>query len=188
MNITDLQESDTGIYWCAVKRSVRDTYDKVTLTVSKDSNESITIPTQPYKESQTCLDLHTTTTAAHSDSSSTTASVTSRDSNPDALKLSTFTTVSAHTSKYVVGCLVIAAILCLVGLATAHQCRKTAETSESCATATPVNRSNTCEVVDENSIEMKSTDKTKGEKCHPVSVYQNLNLNLVQLNEVYGNL
>ncbi|KTF93430.1 hypothetical protein cypCar_00038363, partial [Cyprinus carpio] len=35
VNITDLQESDSGIYWCGVKRPIRDTYDKVTLTVSK---------------------------------------------------------------------------------------------------------------------------------------------------------
>uniref|UniRef100_A0A9J7ZKU4 Ig-like domain-containing protein n=1 Tax=Cyprinus carpio carpio TaxID=630221 RepID=A0A9J7ZKU4_CYPCA len=40
VNITDLQESDSGIYWCGVKRPIRDTYDKVTLTVSKGKNDS----------------------------------------------------------------------------------------------------------------------------------------------------
>ncbi|XP_016114716.1 uncharacterized protein [Sinocyclocheilus grahami] len=92
VNITDLQESDSGIYWCGVKRAVTDTYNTIRLTVSKDSSESITISTQPYKETQTSLDSHTTTPAAHSGSASTTASQTSRDSSPDALKRSTLVT------------------------------------------------------------------------------------------------
>uniref|UniRef100_A0A8C2C8R7 Ig-like domain-containing protein n=1 Tax=Cyprinus carpio TaxID=7962 RepID=A0A8C2C8R7_CYPCA len=36
VNITDLQESDSGIYWCRVDRSVKDTYQKVILTVSNE--------------------------------------------------------------------------------------------------------------------------------------------------------
>ncbi|XP_050961674.1 uncharacterized protein LOC127162837 [Labeo rohita] len=171
VNIIDLQESDSGIYWCEVKRFVKDTYDKVILTVSKGK--------------KTCLESYTMTPAAHSDSSSITASLTSRDSRPDALKLSTLVTVSAHSSIYVVGGLVIAATLFLVGLATVHQCRKRVDSSESCATATSVNRNNTCEEVEENSTEMKSTDETEG---HSVSVYQTLNLRMVQSNEIYGNL
>lgn len=41
VNITDLQESDTGIYWCGVQRFFKDTYLKVNLTVSKGKNDSI---------------------------------------------------------------------------------------------------------------------------------------------------
>uniref|UniRef100_A0A8C0XYS8 Ig-like domain-containing protein n=1 Tax=Cyprinus carpio carpio TaxID=630221 RepID=A0A8C0XYS8_CYPCA len=43
VNITDLQESDSGIYWCGVERSVKDTYQKVNLTVSngKDGRHSL---------------------------------------------------------------------------------------------------------------------------------------------------
>uniref|UniRef100_A0A671KED5 Immunoglobulin V-set domain-containing protein n=1 Tax=Sinocyclocheilus anshuiensis TaxID=1608454 RepID=A0A671KED5_9TELE len=117
VNIIDLQESDSGIYWCGVKRAVTDTYNTIRLMVSKgkndnlspmsfpiflavlhflsshiNSSESITISTQPYKETQTSLDSHTTTPAAHSGSASTTARLTSRDSSPDALKLSTLVT------------------------------------------------------------------------------------------------
>lgn len=41
VNIADLQESDSGIYWCGVKRVVIDTYVEVNLTVSQGKNDSI---------------------------------------------------------------------------------------------------------------------------------------------------
>uniref|UniRef100_A0A8C1U235 Ig-like domain-containing protein n=1 Tax=Cyprinus carpio TaxID=7962 RepID=A0A8C1U235_CYPCA len=40
VNITDLQESDSGIYWCGVNRSGFDTYQKVNLTVSNGKNDA----------------------------------------------------------------------------------------------------------------------------------------------------
>uniref|UniRef100_A0A673GFU5 Immunoglobulin domain-containing protein n=1 Tax=Sinocyclocheilus rhinocerous TaxID=307959 RepID=A0A673GFU5_9TELE len=48
VSITDLQESDSGIYWCAVDRSVKDTYKKVKLTVSNGKNDSVTFPLSMY--------------------------------------------------------------------------------------------------------------------------------------------
>uniref|UniRef100_A0A672QZ15 Ig-like domain-containing protein n=1 Tax=Sinocyclocheilus grahami TaxID=75366 RepID=A0A672QZ15_SINGR len=37
VNITDLQESDSGIYWCGVERFGFDSFKKVILAVSKES-------------------------------------------------------------------------------------------------------------------------------------------------------
>ncbi|XP_042622233.1 CMRF35-like molecule 5 [Cyprinus carpio] len=47
VNITDLQESDSGIYWCGVDRYGFDTYQKVNLTVSNDSDTNTNRPTTP---------------------------------------------------------------------------------------------------------------------------------------------
>uniref|UniRef100_A0A8C1QSC2 Immunoglobulin domain-containing protein n=1 Tax=Cyprinus carpio TaxID=7962 RepID=A0A8C1QSC2_CYPCA len=53
VNITDLQESDSGIYWCGVDRFGFDTFTKVKLTVSKantgnmvEANRQRTMETQ----------------------------------------------------------------------------------------------------------------------------------------------
>uniref|UniRef100_A0A8C2C6G9 Ig-like domain-containing protein n=1 Tax=Cyprinus carpio TaxID=7962 RepID=A0A8C2C6G9_CYPCA len=93
VNITDLQESDSGIYQCGVERYGFDTFTKVKLTkviltVSKDPSESMTTSTQPYKDIQTSTDSHTITPAAHSESPSVTASKTTRYPSPDDITLS----------------------------------------------------------------------------------------------------
>ncbi|XP_042620452.1 natural cytotoxicity triggering receptor 2-like isoform X4 [Cyprinus carpio] len=127
VNITDLQESDSGIYWCGVDRSVKDTYQKVILTVSKDPSESITTSTQPYKDIQTSTDSHTITPAGHSESPSVTASKTTRYPSPDDITLSPSITASVNTTVYIlyaVGGLLIAVIIFAVGLVTVHQYRK----------------------------------------------------------------
>ncbi|XP_043101043.1 natural cytotoxicity triggering receptor 2-like [Puntigrus tetrazona] len=59
VNIIDLQETDSGVYWCGVERAGCDTFNKINLIVSKDPNESISTSTQPYKDIQT--DSQTTT-------------------------------------------------------------------------------------------------------------------------------
>lgn len=41
VKITDLQESDSGIFWCGVKRAVTDTYNTIRLTVSKGNNDNL---------------------------------------------------------------------------------------------------------------------------------------------------
>ncbi len=126
VSITDLLESDSGLYWCAVERSGPDTFKKVKLTVSKGKNdihslqhlstfpsvnallllfsphtdprESITTSTQPYKDIQTSTDSLTTTPAAHSESPSVTASQTIRDTSPDDTTHSLSTTGNKATS------------------------------------------------------------------------------------------
>nr|XP_055060137.1 CMRF35-like molecule 9 [Misgurnus anguillicaudatus] len=41
VTITDLQKSDSGIYWCGVDRVVKDTYEEVNLIVYKGKNNNI---------------------------------------------------------------------------------------------------------------------------------------------------
>ncbi|XP_073716125.1 trem-like transcript 4 protein [Misgurnus anguillicaudatus] len=57
VTIIDLKESDSGIYWCGVDRSVKDTYHEVNLRVSKadkNTNTSQKTPTPETKsDSQT---------------------------------------------------------------------------------------------------------------------------------------
>ncbi|XP_052461233.1 CMRF35-like molecule 5 isoform X8 [Carassius gibelio] len=65
VNITDLQESDSGIYWCGVERFGLDTYTKVKLTVSKDSDTNRTTTPKPEGSSQS-----STTRSSFSTSSS----------------------------------------------------------------------------------------------------------------------
>ncbi len=40
VSITDLHESDSGMYWCGVERYGPDTFKKVKLTVSKGKNDA----------------------------------------------------------------------------------------------------------------------------------------------------
>ncbi|XP_051983059.1 CMRF35-like molecule 1 [Xyrauchen texanus] len=82
VTISELQESDSGLYWCAVERSVKDTYNEVNLKISK---------------------VHTTlpppTPTTQSTSPSTTAIRTSLYSNSDDITLSPSVTDSVDTSS-----------------------------------------------------------------------------------------
>ncbi|KAK2909380.1 hypothetical protein Q8A67_005217 [Cirrhinus molitorella] len=137
VSITDLQESDSGIYWCGVERTGYDTFRKVSLTVSKDPRESIVTSTQPYKDIQTSTDSHTTTPTTHSESPhsespSTTAGLTSRYSSPDDITLSPSATASVNNTAYIlyaVGGLLIAVIIFAVGLVAVHQHKKKDKTA-----------------------------------------------------------
>ncbi|XP_067298672.1 CMRF35-like molecule 1 [Pseudorasbora parva] len=196
VTITDLQESDSGIYWCGVKRTGRDTYHKVNLKVSKDPSESITTSTQPHKSIQTSTDLRTTTPAALS----TTASRTDRYSSPDALILSPSVTANSNTIVsilYYVGGLIIAVILFIVGLVTVHHYRK--KTSASTGSVTPVKSNESKDkqedCVYENklpntdmSTEMEPINRTEVPKSQEHSVYANVPRGMGQSHELYGNL
>uniref|UniRef100_A0A671PEW9 Immunoglobulin domain-containing protein n=1 Tax=Sinocyclocheilus anshuiensis TaxID=1608454 RepID=A0A671PEW9_9TELE len=56
VNITDLQESDSGIYWCGVERFGFDTFTKVKLTVSKGKTDDA----ESESRNQVCEHLNTT--------------------------------------------------------------------------------------------------------------------------------
>ncbi|XDV15914.1 hypothetical protein PO909_015855 [Leuciscus waleckii] len=66
VTITDLQESDSGIYWCGVDRAVLDTYQEVHLKVSKeaslDSQSTITISSFPTSQSPDDIITNTSST------------------------------------------------------------------------------------------------------------------------------
>ncbi|RXN18572.1 CMRF35-like molecule 5 isoform X1 [Labeo rohita] len=190
VNITDLQESDSGTYWCGVWRAGFDTYIKVNLTVSKDPSENITTSTQLYKDIQTSTDPHTSTPTASK--LSTTASKITRYSSTDDITISPSAKASVNTTVYilcVVGGLLIAVIIFAVGLVAVHQHRKNVKTS---ATITLPNESKAeqddCiyenEASKTNSTPMKPINRTmtrQVQKSEMYSVYENLQ-------ELCGNL
>ncbi|XP_056312078.1 CMRF35-like molecule 1 [Danio aesculapii] len=184
VTITDLQESDSGIYWCGVNRSIKDTYEKVILEVSKDPNESIATSTQAYTDMDTFMGLlHTTNTQAapSSESPSTKASSACGYSSLDTITFPPSVSASVHTSQYAAGGLGLAVIILLVGLITVHQYRKRVKTSE---TATSADRSDEFKKEDiQNSTEIKSTDTYEVMRSHSYSIYENLDQG--QVNEAY---
>lgn len=186
VTIADLQESDSGIYWCGVERSIKDTYEKVILEVSKDPNESIATYTQAYTDMHTFMDSHTTYTQPElsSESPSTTASSTCRYSTLDSLTFPPSVSAFVHTSPYAAVGLGLAVIMLLVGLITVHQYRKRVKTSE---TATSADRSDGFkEEGIQKSTEIKSTDTYEVMRSHSYSIYENLDEG--QVHEDYGNL
>lgn len=195
VNITDLQESDSGIYWCGVERSVKDTYQKVNLTVSKDPSESMTTSTQPYKDIQTSTDSHTITPAAHSESPSVTASKTTRYPSPDDITLSPSITASVNTTVYIlyaVGGLLIAVIIFAVGLVTVHQYRKKIKTSESLTGFTLPNQSKDDQ---DDGVYENNPPKTKSTQMKPINMTMTRQVQKSQeyavyenSHELYGNL
>ncbi|XP_073670689.1 uncharacterized protein [Paramisgurnus dabryanus] len=68
VTITDLQESDSGIYWCGVDRVFQDTYIKVNLRVSKadkNTNTSQKTPTPETKSDSETSTSRSFTPAPH---------------------------------------------------------------------------------------------------------------------------
>ncbi|XP_065130486.1 uncharacterized protein [Paramisgurnus dabryanus] len=112
VTITDLQESDSGIYWCGVSRVGKDTYHKVNLRVSKAITPTSTIldTTHPFSTPQPGTPFAT-------------SSRTSRSTTPDDITTSSSMTVAVNISLYAVGGLV-AVIILLCVLVAVHQYRK----------------------------------------------------------------
>ncbi|XP_026072101.1 CMRF35-like molecule 5 [Carassius auratus] len=184
VNITDLQESDSGIYWCGVERTGLDTYTKVKLTVSKDPRESITTSTEPYTYIQTSTDSHTVTPEAHSQSTSVTARKTTSYSSPDDITLSPSIAASVNTTIYIlyaVGGLLLAVIMLAVGLMTVHQYRKKNKTSES-FTLPNQSKDNKNEGVYENDLPW-----TKSTQVKPINMSMTRQVKKSQEDAVYGN-
>ncbi|XP_059408995.1 CMRF35-like molecule 5 [Carassius carassius] len=182
--ISDLQESDSGIYWCGVDRFGYDSFKKVKLTLSKDPRESITTSTEPYKYIQTSTDSHTVTPAAHSESTSVTARKTTSYSSPDDITLSPSITASVNTTVYIlyaVGGLLLAVIMFAVGLVTVHQYRKKNKTSES-FTLPNQSKDNKNEGVYENALPW-----TKSTQVKPINMTMTRQVQKSQEDAVYGN-
>ncbi|XP_067260247.1 uncharacterized protein [Chanodichthys erythropterus] len=171
VTITDLQGSDSGIYWCGVERVGIDTYQKVNLKVYKDLSESTT---GPHKVIKTSTDLHTNTPVARSETLSTTAS-------PDAASLK----ITVYI-LYAVGGSVITVIIFVAGLVAVHLYRKKVKTSAS--SVMPVNKHNEnrneqeeCVYENEHPNTDKSTQmkalKTEVPKSQRNLVYENVHFN-----------
>ncbi|XP_016114719.1 CMRF35-like molecule 6 isoform X1 [Sinocyclocheilus grahami] len=74
VSITDLQESDSGIYWCAVDRSVKDTYKEVKLTVSKALDTNRPTTPKPAASSQSSMTQSSFSTSSASADTTTSSS------------------------------------------------------------------------------------------------------------------
>ncbi|XP_051992916.1 CMRF35-like molecule 6 [Xyrauchen texanus] len=184
VTISGLQESDSGIYWCAVDRPVAvDTYDKVTLTVSKEITTPPNQVTQPSKEVYTTLPSPTPTT--HKDP---TTSRTSRYSTPDDITHLPSVTMSVYTSLYAVGGLVVMVIILAVGLVAVLKFKKHTSAIQECHNECRDEEANNIYENDHPDVQMKSNHKTEVPTSQSDSVYNNANLSMGKSDTVYGNL
>ncbi|XP_077057573.1 CMRF35-like molecule 9 isoform X3 [Siphateles boraxobius] len=190
VNITDLQESDSGIYWCGVQRFGKDTYQEVNLTVSKDNTKNLEevthlkmteTQTNPWKSAEIKL-----TTPRHSVS----ISLTTKDS-PRSLT----STVHVHFILYAAAGLVVMLIISSVGLVTC-QWRKRVEQSRFFTAGSTYNERHSEEAIgvyanipDDrpyaaiNKSSIKSKDKSQSDP-----IYQNLHFNTAQGDAIYANI
>ncbi|XP_016361899.1 CMRF35-like molecule 7 [Sinocyclocheilus anshuiensis] len=167
VNITDLQESDSGIYWCGVERFGFDTFTKVKLTVSKGFVKA----SGPAGEKAG---------AEHRNSSSS----------------SHIFPVPLYYIPYTAAGLAVMVIICAVGLVTVCQCRKRVKKSK-CVIARSIYNSHHSEeanAVYQNAPDdrpyttiKKSSTKSKDESQSD-PIYQNLHFNTTQGETIYGNL
>ncbi|XP_055062661.1 uncharacterized protein [Misgurnus anguillicaudatus] len=107
VTITDLQESDSGIYWCGVDRTLIDSYNRVNLRVYKDATRPIS------------------TSAPQPESPFATSSRTSRYSNPDDITTSVTELYQSNLSislHAIGGLILVIVLLCL--LVAVYQYRK----------------------------------------------------------------
>ncbi|XP_051560254.1 CMRF35-like molecule 5 [Myxocyprinus asiaticus] len=181
VTISELQESDSGVYWCGVDRPVAvDTYNKVTLTVSK--------VTQTSTEVYTTLPSPTPTT--HKESQSSTTRRTSRYSTPDDITHLPSVTMSVYTSLYAVGGLVIMVIILAVGLVAVLKFKKKVQTSaiKECHNEYRVEEANSIYKNDLPDVQMKSNHKTEVPTSQSDSVYEHVKLSMGKSDTVYGNL
>ncbi|XP_057188075.1 CMRF35-like molecule 5 [Triplophysa rosa] len=186
VTITDLQESDSGIYYCGVDRVGADTYEKVNLRVSKDTTQPLPISTR-QQESQFA-------TSSRTSRSSTLEHTTQVPSV-------TVSSVSVNISLYAVGGLIAVVILVCGPVAVCHY-RKIIKTLAGLVPvpATPVDHNEDTAEEDTNvyendvqdtrsSKQMKSKMlKSKVPKSHSHSVYENVELKPGQSDVIYGNL
>ncbi|XP_067298674.1 CMRF35-like molecule 5 isoform X2 [Pseudorasbora parva] len=185
VTITDLQESDSGIYWCGVQRALFDTYHEVNLKVLKDNT----------KNSEKVTRLRTTETQTNPETSAETQSTTPRHS----VSVSSTTKDSTHTETstvpvyfilYAAAGLVVFLIISSVGLVTC-QWRKRGVTDRSIYNEHHSEEAigvyaNTPDVKPYATIK-KSRVKSK-DKNQPEPIYQNLLFNTSEGEAIYGNL
>ncbi|XP_058636666.1 CMRF35-like molecule 1 isoform X2 [Onychostoma macrolepis] len=162
VNITDLRESDSGIYWCGVERVGPDTFKKVKLIVSKASTT---------KKSTLSL---TSTGAEHNKSSS----------------IAHIFPVPLYYIPYAAAGLAIMVIMCAVGLVTVCQCRKRVKKSRCVIDRSIYNSHHSEENTPDDrpyaTIKKSSTKSNDESQSDPI--YQNLQFNTTQGEAIYGNL
>ncbi|XP_050973590.1 CMRF35-like molecule 9 isoform X2 [Labeo rohita] len=168
VHITHLQESDSGIYWCAVDRFGFDTFENVKLTVFKG-----------FAKASGPADK--TTGAEHRITSSSADNIFP---------------VPLYYIPYIVAGLAILVIICVLGLVTVCQCRKRINKSR-CVTATSTYNSHHSEEAngvyrnatdDRPYATIKKSSTMSKDESQSDPVYQNLHFNTTQEEAIYGNL
>ncbi|XP_065130533.1 CMRF35-like molecule 8 [Paramisgurnus dabryanus] len=171
VNITDLQESDSGIYWCGVSRLFQDTYHKVNLRVFKAITPTSTTldTTQP---------LSTATSQPETPFAKT--SRISRYSTPDDITTSSSLTAAVNVPLYAIGS-VIAVIVLICVLVAVYQYRKRIKTSDH------VYANGLQATLNNRQIKSKKLNP-KISKSIERLVSENLTLNTGQADDIYQNL
>ncbi|XP_058636674.1 CMRF35-like molecule 5 isoform X3 [Onychostoma macrolepis] len=130
VNITDLRESDSGIYWCGVERVGPDTFKKVKLIVSKantGNGEEVTHHRMMETQTSTAMHLtkprHSVFIASTTKKSTLSLTSTGAEHNKSSSIAHIFP-VPLYYIPYAAAGLAIMVIMCAVGLVTVCQCRK----------------------------------------------------------------
>ncbi|XP_026102518.1 CMRF35-like molecule 1 [Carassius auratus] len=198
VNITDLLESDSGIYWCGVDRVGPDTFQKVKLIVSKaktGNREEVTH--QVTMETQTSTEMHSTkprlSVFISSTTKDSTLSLTSTGAeHKNSSSIAHIFPVSEHFIPYAAAGLVI---MCAVGLVTVFHCRKRVKSS--CNLDRSMYNSHHSEEAnavyqntpdDRHYITMKMSSDKSNDESQSDPIYQNLQCNTTLGEDVYGNL
>ncbi|XP_055060139.2 uncharacterized protein [Misgurnus anguillicaudatus] len=175
VTITDLQESDSGIYWCGVDRVVKDTYHEVNLRVSKVSLPGIV--------SEIYLTTQTDSTSSTSETS--TPGVVNA-SSPVAFTDKDTKAVHADSVLYAVGAGLLAVIVFSVVLVCIFWYKKRVKTSAGCVSAPSTHTANDYKIEESNcdyendpqerpnATTEKSKNKTKGFQRQTDPVYVNM--------------
>ncbi|XP_050973581.1 uncharacterized protein LOC127169936 isoform X1 [Labeo rohita] len=215
VHITHLQESDSGIYWCAVDRFGFDTFENVKLTVFKANTGNVDkVIHHRMTETQTSTEMYLTKTRHSIFVSSTTKDSTlsnttgfAKASGPadkttgaehriTSSSADNIFPVPLYYIPYIVAGLAILVIICVLGLVTVCQCRKRINKSR-CVTATSTYNSHHSEEAngvyrnatdDRPYATIKKSSTMSKDESQSDPVYQNLHFNTTQEEAIYGNL
>ncbi|XP_048051817.1 CMRF35-like molecule 1 isoform X2 [Megalobrama amblycephala] len=188
VTITELQESDSGIYRCGVQRVGIDTYQKVNLIVQKDNTknlEEVTHLRTMETQTGTTAEIQATTPRHSFPISSTTKQGTH----------SLTSTVPVYFILYGAAGLVVMLIIFAVGLVSC-QWRKRVKKSRRVTVRSTHNDRHSEEAIGvyENAPDDRpyATIKKSSIKSNDMSqsdpIYQNLHFNTSQGDDIYGNL
>ncbi|XP_051560903.1 CMRF35-like molecule 1 isoform X2 [Myxocyprinus asiaticus] len=188
VTITELQESDSGVYWCAVERFGVDSYHKVTVNVSKGTGFKIQLTTPKCYVSTPSPTEDSRTSLASTELSKT--SVTAEaffDKGKKAVPL--------YSILYAVGGLIVMVIIFAVGLVTVCQYKKQVKTSASCVPETSIgckseetNSVYDNDLDDRPSITTKKFNKTNDFKSQSDPVYENVQFKTQKAHARFDNL
>nr|XP_055060134.1 CMRF35-like molecule 1 isoform X2 [Misgurnus anguillicaudatus] len=185
VTITDLQESDSGIYWCGVSRVIQDTYIKVNLIVYKDKNTNTPekTPTPETKsDSQTSTSRSFTPTP-----DDITISSKGHDETPHSAD-QRFLDKAGPLVGTAVGLTVM--LIIFLGIFCMHKRKKRKSHSSSGSTPSDVKRGTT-ETAGEDITYVDITETQQQTDTHPVmysTVNHNSAANQIQDSSIYSNL